>query len=142
VVTCFDDDGGVHGMTANSFVTVSTAPPTVLVSVKQGGRMHALLSSRGRYGISVLGADDEVLSRHFAGRPDDTVCPVFHDGIEVPILRTAIAHFVCGITQRVAVHDHTLFIARVTEWAASPRPALLFYRSRCHPVLVHEEGTS
>jgi styrene monooxygenase reductase component len=142
VVTCFDEAGdGVHGMTANSFVTVSAEPPTVLVSVKQGGRMHALLSRQRRYGINVLGAGDEWLSRHFSGHPDAAARPRFRDGAPVPLLADAIAHFVCSVTQTVDVHDHTLFIANVLEWDASAHAALLFYRSRCHGIASQETAS-
>ena len=36
VVTALDRLGDVCGMTANSFVSISLSPPTVLVSVKPG----------------------------------------------------------------------------------------------------------
>ena len=38
-------------MTANSFVTVSLSPPTVLVSVMPG-RMHRAISASGRYCVN------------------------------------------------------------------------------------------
>jgi flavin reductase len=144
VVTCVDEAGRVHGMTANSFVTVSAEPPTVLVSVKHGGRMHALLSHQRSYGINVLGASDEWLSRYFSGRPDGATHPRFRAHAPVPLLADAIAHFVCSVIQTVDVHDHTLFIASVLEWDASANAALLFYRSRCHPchVIASEETSS
>ncbi|MCB2651543.1 flavin reductase family protein, partial [Listeria monocytogenes] len=50
VVSCDDEAGGVHGTTVNSFTSVSLSPPTVLISLKEG-RMHKLISERGKYGI-------------------------------------------------------------------------------------------
>ena len=47
VLTALDEHGRVCGMTANSFVTVSLSPPTVLVSVMPG-RMHRAISATGR----------------------------------------------------------------------------------------------
>ena len=47
VVTALDGQSEVCGMTANSFVTISLFPPTVLVSVKRG-RMHDAISARPR----------------------------------------------------------------------------------------------
>ena len=139
VVTCAHQDGSVHGMTANSFVTVSADPPTVLIAVRRGGRMHALLSQQGRFGISVLGAQDEWLSRHFAGKPDTDSLPSYREGPEVPILCSAVAYFACHVSQTVDVHDHTLFIAHVFECAAAPLSPLLFYRSRCHACHIAPE---
>ena len=53
VLTALDEHGRVCGMTANSFVTVSLSPPTVLVSVMPG-RMHRAISATGRYCVNVL----------------------------------------------------------------------------------------
>ena len=68
VLTALDSHGEVCGMTANSFVTISLSPPTVLVSVKPG-RMHDAMSASGRYGVNVLPEQAKALSRHFAGQP-------------------------------------------------------------------------
>ena len=53
VLTALDPRGEVCGMTANSFVTISLSPPTVLVSVKPG-KTHDAMSASGRYGVNVL----------------------------------------------------------------------------------------
>ena len=68
VLTACDENGEVCGMTANSFVTVSLSPPTVLVSVMPG-RMHRAISASGRYCVNVLPEQGRELSRHFASRP-------------------------------------------------------------------------
>ena len=68
VLTALDSHGEVCGMTANSFVTISLAPPTVLVSVKSG-RTHDAMSSSRRYGVNVLPEQARALSRHFARQP-------------------------------------------------------------------------
>src|SRR5262245_40320543 len=56
VLTVLDGKNEIRGMTANSFVTVSLSPPTVLVSVKPG-RMHKAIVAGGRYGVNVLPKD-------------------------------------------------------------------------------------
>jgi flavin reductase (DIM6/NTAB) family NADH-FMN oxidoreductase RutF len=62
VLTALDSHGEVCGMTANSFVTISLSPPTVLVSVKPG-RMHEAMSASRRYGVNVLPEQAKALSR-------------------------------------------------------------------------------
>ena len=69
VLTAFDERGEVCGMTANSFVTVSLKPPTVLVSVMPG-RMHQAISASGRYGVNVLPEDVEGCA-NISGTADD-----------------------------------------------------------------------
>ena len=58
----------VHGMTANAFMSVSLAPPLVVISVDRRAKMHQLLYEGRRYGINVLADDQRLLSDHFAGR--------------------------------------------------------------------------
>ncbi|WP_448592683.1 flavin reductase family protein [Thermoflexus hugenholtzii] len=59
----------VHGMTASAFMSVSPDPPLVAVAVDHRARMHRLLQESGRYGVSILAEDQELLARHFSGRP-------------------------------------------------------------------------
>ena len=54
-------EGQAHGMTANAFMSVSLVPPLVLVSVDRRAKMNSLLHEGGRYGISVLGDEQEAL---------------------------------------------------------------------------------
>jgi flavin reductase (DIM6/NTAB) family NADH-FMN oxidoreductase RutF len=140
VVTCVDGGGGVRGMTANSFVTVSVAPPTVLVSINQHGRMHALVSERGVYGVSVLRANDVVLSRHFAGTPDPAVTPEYCYTGGVPLLASAVARFACRVVRAVPVNDHTLFVAEVVACSQASESPLLFFRSRCQSLDTNDSA--
>ena len=59
---------GVHGMTANSFVSVALEPPLVLVSVANRARILALAIRAGRFGISVLAEDQRGIAQQFCGR--------------------------------------------------------------------------
>ncbi len=65
VITTQSGDG-VHGMTANAFMSVSLRPPLVLVSVDLRARMNALLGEGVRFGISVLADSQTELSILFA----------------------------------------------------------------------------
>jgi len=79
-------------MTANSFVTVSLSPPTVLVSVKPG-RMHKAIVAGGRYGVNVLPKDGQDLSCHFAGRPVSEANPPYELVQGLPKLSGCVAFF-------------------------------------------------
>ena len=57
-----------HGMTANSFTSVSLDPPLVLVCVGRDAVMHRALTENGHFAVSVLGAHQEPVARHFADR--------------------------------------------------------------------------
>ncbi len=54
VVTVAKPDGGIHGMTANAFTSVSLMPPLILVCVDERAHLLPLLLAAGRFGVSVL----------------------------------------------------------------------------------------
>src|SRR2546422_5017064 len=68
---------GVHGMTANAFMSVSLDPPLVLISVGKQARMHAHILQTTRIGVSVLSQDQVAVAWSFAGRPQEGPQPVF-----------------------------------------------------------------
>ena len=95
-----DENGEVCGMTANSFVTVSLSPPTVLVSVMPG-RMHRAISASGRYCVNVLPEQGRELSRHFASRPGATAVPEYEIVDGLPRLSGCMAYFACEVVRLV-----------------------------------------
>lgn len=131
VLSCEDDEGKIHGMTVNSFTSVSLQPPTVLVSLKPG-KANRLISRRGCYGASILDDAQQQVSAHFSGRPQESLSPDFVARTRVPTLRQCLAWFECEIVERVQIHDHTLFVAYVTSCGSSDGNPLMFFGSRYH----------
>src|SRR5262245_28921418 len=67
VITATDPDGADHGMTANSFTSVSLEPPLVSINIERAANFHAVISAAGRFAINILESGQEAVSRHFAG---------------------------------------------------------------------------
>ncbi|EHN10214.1 Nitrilotriacetate monooxygenase component B [Patulibacter medicamentivorans] len=129
VVTTADDAGDdVHAMTANGFASVSLTPPLVLVSVDHRTRMHQRLPETGRYGVSILAADQERIALHFAGRPLAEHDELFEWADGVPFVRGAIAHVGCRLHACHEAGDHTLYLGRVGHLASRAGDPLLFHR--------------
>ncbi len=127
IVSALDVDTP-HCMTANAFVSVSLDPPLVLVSVDRRSRMHEILPRAGAYGVSILARDQEVLSRHFGGRPQEDLEVAFtwQDGL--PLIEGAIAHLTCRLVDIHPAGDHTLYIGRVRYLSSDAHhPPLLFH---------------
>ncbi len=118
---------GIHAMTANAFTSVSLEPPLVLVSVDNRTRMHRLLPGTGRYGVSVLAAEQERLAMHFAGRPMPDHEDLFGWECDVPVVNDAIAHFVCDSYAQHPAGDHTLYIGQVRAFRARSGRPLVFH---------------
>ncbi len=132
----------VHGMTANAFMSVSLDPPLVTVAVDHRARMHRLLEETGRYGVSILAENQELLARHFGGRPQVSEEPRFEWQHGLPLIEGTVAHLVCRIVQAVPAGDHTLFIGQVEHLDCRDGAPLLFYGGnyRCLEVQLHDSG--
>ncbi|MFQ3662836.1 MAG: flavin reductase family protein, partial [Chloroflexaceae bacterium] len=66
-----------RGMTANAVTSVSLDPLLLLVCVDRRARMARVIVEAERFAVNILRADQEALSRHFAGRPDAALEPRF-----------------------------------------------------------------
>src|SRR5215468_5847944 len=73
VITAEKAPGRVHGMTANSFTSVSLDPLLVLVCVAETANMLGILHQRRRFGVNVLKAGQQRLSEFFTQpeQPED-----------------------------------------------------------------------
>jgi flavin reductase (DIM6/NTAB) family NADH-FMN oxidoreductase RutF len=131
VLTAHDRQGDVCGMTANSFITVSLSPPTVLVSVMPG-RMHEAIAGSGRYGVNVLPQGGRELSTYFSGRSVADANPDYDLLEGLPRLSGCVAFFACEVVRTVDVSDHTLFIAEVSNCDYCDNIPLVFFSSRYH----------
>lgn len=127
-----------HGMTANSFTSVSLDPPLVLVCVDRGAAMHEILAEQGGFGVSVLSAGQEPVARHFADRHRPLGAAQFESvgwrpggRTGAPLLEGAIASFECGLRWSYAGGDHTIFVGDLLsiERPVEDEP-LLFFRGR------------
>lgn len=120
------DEGSVHGMTANGFMSVSLDPPLVLISLGTC-RMANLLSNTGRYGVSMLNDQQRDYSRHFAGQAKLTTSPEieWHQGL--PFIGEAVAHVGADVVDAHEAGDHTLFIGKVSYLATREGRPLIFH---------------
>ena len=123
-------EGSQHGMTANSFTSVSMEPPLILVCIENNARMGHLLERGMEFGLSILAASQETVSRHFAGRPQLDLEIDFAWQAGVPFIAGAHAHFLCQLAESHVVGDHTIFIAEVKYLKRYEVAPLVFHRGR------------
>ena len=118
----------VHGMTCNAFMSISLNPPLVAIAVVHKAKMHAYLQESLRYGVSILSAEQEHLSNHFAGRPSDIEIP-FTEIASMPMIADANLHLVTDIVQQHSIGDHTLFVGQVAHFSYVEAPSPLLYHA-------------
>jgi flavin reductase len=135
-----------HGMTANSFSSVSLDPPLVLVSVDRGALMHETIVANQTFAVSMLGAGQENVARHFANRERPAGLAQF-DSVDwapgpqtgAPLLAGALAWIECVLHEVYEGGDHSIFVGRVTGLGRSTgEEALLFFGGAYHQILSRE----
>lgn len=115
IVTARAANGDLVGLTANSFNSVSLAPPLVLWSLANSASSMPAMSAGSHYAINILGADQQDLAMRFASKGLDRFADVaFTDGIAgAPLLKGAIATFECFNRSRYNEGDHVIFVGEV-----------------------------
>jgi flavin reductase (DIM6/NTAB) family NADH-FMN oxidoreductase RutF len=135
-VITVDQDGEVHGMTANAFTAVSLDPLLVLVCVDHRARTHAHLHARKRFGVNVLRRDQQAISEYYARsaespqRPEAAGARFDHTALGTPVLHGALAYLECRLHSAQPAGDHTIFIAEVEEVVVREGEPLLYFRSQ------------
>jgi flavin reductase (DIM6/NTAB) family NADH-FMN oxidoreductase RutF len=111
-------NGIVHGMTANSFNSISLAPPTVLVALRHHTRTQQLVKEGGVFGVTILNTEQIELAKLFAGQID-TDKPRF-EGVDTftmktnaPLIREGMAFFDCKVVNSFDVGGTTVFLGEV-----------------------------
>ncbi len=130
IVTARDADGSLVGLTANSFNSVSLAPPLVLWSLSQNAGSMAAFSNGCHYAIHVLTADQQALAEQFAARGADRWAGVaFNEGGNgAPLLAGVAATFECFNRSQYTEGDHVIFVGEVERCS---------HRADASPLLFH-----
>ena len=132
-----DCDGWLHGMTANGVTSVSIDPLLMLVCVDKEARCHEQLSKAGRFGVSLLAADQEEIANIFAKGEDPeegTMRGVdYHLGPHgTPLIDGGIGYLECRVHDILEGGDHDIFVGEALggEIARPEAGPLLFFRGR------------
>jgi flavin reductase (DIM6/NTAB) family NADH-FMN oxidoreductase RutF len=136
VITVERSPGQVHGMTANSFTSVSLDPLLILISVDHNARLLSFLEVQGRFGVNILRDTQQTFSEHFAKPLQD------YDANEslgihfrwtetgIPLLQDVLAHLACNVVAKHPAGDHTLFVAEVESMDVGEGEPLLYYTGK------------
>jgi flavin reductase (DIM6/NTAB) family NADH-FMN oxidoreductase RutF len=129
IVTARAPDGVLVGLTANSFNSVSLAPPLVLWSLSKVASSMPVFNEGWHYAINVLAADQKHLAERFAQRMQDRFKGVsYRLGVSgAPVLEGAAAVFECFNRSRYDEGDHLIFVGEVEHCSANASAAPLLY---------------
>lgn len=131
VVSAARDGGRMSGITVNSLTSVSLDPPLLLWCLGDQSERYDVFAEAERWGVTVLGADDEAMALRFARAETETIAE--HEAelrAGAPLLRAGVAHFVCRTHDRRAAGDHLIIIGEVLDARVKPGATLTFFRGR------------
>ena len=129
VVSAARVGGAMSGITVNSLTSVSLKPRLLLWCLGDQSERYDVFAEAERWGVTMLGADDEALAHRFARAEKETIDPgeaeMFADA---PVLRTGVAHLSCRTHDRRVAGDHLIIIGEVIDFRVKPGAALTFFR--------------
>lgn len=126
-----EHEGKPFGMTVSSFASLSLHPPLVLVCVEKSLKTHDAIVSAGRFGVSILSAEQSDISNRFASRMDDKFAGVAIDrgDLGVPLIGGALTSLECHVHAQLAGGDHTIFVGEVASVRTREGAPLLYFRA-------------
>ena len=144
VVTVGSDDGDMHGVTVNSFSSVSLDPMLVLVCLNGASRAVGLIERAGAFVVNVLSAGQQDVSRWFANQYRPAGSTMF-DGVPFepgatgcPVLVDAAAAFDCRLRQSHRAGDHLIVLGEVVALVHRPQLEPLIFHAGSYKSLEHE----
>ena len=134
-VTAAAHEGQRHGMTVNSFASISLDPALITISLNTGSRTHELALKSGAFGLTILSAKQEKISDLFAGRmPEitDRFAGLQVETLETgsPLIADALAWLDCRIVQTFTAGANMLYIAEVVAARSLSQDEPLIYHDR------------
>lgn len=142
IVTAPDGDGGVVGITANSFSAVSLEPPLVLWSLAMSAFSLDAFTGSGYFAVNVLAQSQLDLSNHFATRQPDKFATVDYEVGEggVALFAGCAARFQCQTASTHDEGDHRVFVGEVIAFEYDPEvEPLVFTHGRYAEIVGHRE---
>ena len=143
VVTVEREPGKIHGMTANSFTSVSLNPMLVLVCVDHRANMHSLLQKRKQFGVSILKQNQQAVSEYFAKRQHSTEAEQ-RLGIHfrrtpsgAPVIEGTLLQMSCKVIASHIAGDHTIFIGEVEDAELHEGEPLVYFRGEYRKIARH-----
>lgn len=125
-------DGKPHGITVNSFTSVSLHPPLVLVCIGHKAATHGPFSTAAHFALNFLDESQQDLSERFASSH-----PRRFEGLRwragetgAPVLEDALGVLECETWRKMDAGDHTVFLGLVRSARARDGRPLVYFSGK------------
>ncbi len=129
--------GMIHGLTVNSFTSVSLDPPLILVCIDRMTATYPLMKESRIFSVNILSNVQESLSKLFSDPGNKSS---MLQGLEyreevtgAPILLGVLGFLDCSVEATYQWGDHDIFLAKVEKFGlGTEADPLLYYRGGYH----------
>ncbi len=123
--------GDIGGLTATTFCSVSSDPPTFLVCLNKGSAVAGLIDASGQFAVNLLADEQHAIARSFSGPESGSAALFARNGWssligDAPVLDDAVACLDCEVENRVEAGSHNLYLGRVRAISTAERDVLLY----------------
>ena len=143
VITALDQHGKPHGLTANSFTSVSLDPPLILWSQSLTAPSHPVFREAERFVVNILADDQVEVSKRFARGGGDKFadCQTLPGLGGVPLIVGCAAYLECRRIDSFRGGDHVVFLGEVERTERTGRQPLVFGGGRYLVAQPHDIGS-
>jgi len=126
IVTSSDNQGKPLGFTANSFSSVSLAPPLLSICLAKTASSYSVFKQTPHFAVNILAEDQKHLSNTFARPSEDRFAGINWQLSKngSPLLEGTAAWFDCTVYQRVDAGDHLMLLGEVKAFNNSGKTGL------------------
>jgi flavin reductase (DIM6/NTAB) family NADH-FMN oxidoreductase RutF len=130
VVTAVDKEGKPHGLTVNSFASVSIDPILILWSIDHGvGSLDVFINAE-KFAVHTLASDQSDVCSLFATKGVDRFanCEWKLSEHGLPIISGAYGVLQCKSFKNIEAGDHTILIGEVIDIQNEDKKPLLYHK--------------
>jgi len=130
IAAVLDAEARPHGLTINSFTSVSLDPPLVLICIDYRAAILQPFQQAPYFGLSILPEKQQEISNRFATRPEDRFDGVtWREGhYAVPLIVDALATLECRLNRVLDAGDHAIFLGEVLHAELAEGDPLIYYQ--------------
>jgi flavin reductase (DIM6/NTAB) family NADH-FMN oxidoreductase RutF len=132
IVTVLDDSDYPHGMTVNSFTSVSLDPLIFLVCIDHRAGVRPLFDTGTSIAVNILSEEQSALSIRFARPGEDRFDgQLWSPGVTgAPLIPGVLATLEGQIREMIVAGDHTILLTDVRAVNSRDGRPLLYFNSR------------
>ncbi|MGA2273198.1 MAG: flavin reductase family protein [Bryobacteraceae bacterium] len=132
IASAVDRQGTPHGLTVNSFTSVSLDPPLVMVALAHSASVMDAFREARFFAVNVLAAGQRSLSERFALKGHDRFDGLaWHAGeTGAPLLPETLAEIECAVRHRFTAGDHDLIVGEMVRALVREGEPLLYFSGR------------